>query len=189
LSYSRRDTHAILWFAALPGMNELRNRVCSGSVCGLVGLCVLVLLVPSVNYQVFSGLPLSNAPEYLFGVAVLPLVVHRGLRQVFARFLRVSRFLAPGLWTAAGLALVLKVALFASGDYRGLQACYASPLAPPPAGRCEVSYENPWSRFGVTRIDDRVDFGPGDWNLSFLNSLRFNIYPWVPGNRLRDRLR
>jgi hypothetical protein len=154
----------------------------------VIGLYVLILLVPSVNYQVFSGLPLSHAAEYLFGAALLPLVVHKALRTTFARFLTANRFLAPGLWAAAGVALVIKVALFASGDYRGLQACYGSPLSPPPAGRCEASYENPLSRFGVTRIDERVDFGPTDWNLSFLNSLRFNIYPWVNGNRLRDRL-
>jgi hypothetical protein len=155
---------------------------------GLLGLYGLALVTPSANYQVFDGLPLGTVPEYLFAVGPLPLFFHRGLRSTFARWLRRRRLLAAGLWTSAGLALLLKVGLFASGDYTGLQACYGSPLSPAPAGRCELSYENPLSRFGATRLDERIDFTPDTWRLSFLNSARFNIYPWVPGNRLRDRL-
>src|SRR5262249_1398319 len=53
---------------------------------------------------------------------------------------------------------------------------------------CEKSYENPFSSDSVTRIDDTINFGRSDWNLSFFNSLRFNFYPWEKGNIVRDRL-
>ena len=53
---------------------------------------------------------------------------------------------------------------------------------------CERSYENPFFRYGATRLDPAIDFGPDDWNLSFINSLRFNYYPWVPGVISRSRM-
>ncbi|MBI4246543.1 MAG: hypothetical protein HY614_05090 [Candidatus Rokubacteria bacterium] len=87
------------------------------------------------------------------------------------------------------LAVVAKVAMLASGTHDGFLGCYRSPVASPPAAlACEKSYENPFFRFGVTRVDHTVDFSGGNWDLSFINSLRFNIYPWVRGNVLRDRL-
>ena len=63
-----------------------------------------------------------------------------------------------------------------------------TPLDSPPAGACERSWENPFFRFAATRLDRAVDFAPGRWNLSFVNSLRFNFYAEVPGKARRDRL-
>jgi predicted membrane chloride channel (bestrophin family) len=90
----------------------------------LVCLYLIVLLTPSAHYQIFSGIPLSNAPQYLFGVALAPLLVHRGLRRLFARFVAAKNGrLAHGLCVAAVTALALKAGLAWSGDYRGLLGC------------------------------------------------------------------
>ena len=75
-----------------------------------------------------------------------------------------------------------------SGAHAGFLACYETSLPVASAGPCERSYENPFARFGVTRIDHDVDFGPETWNLGFVNSHRFNFYPWVSGVPRRDRL-
>src|SRR5207253_2146230 len=48
--------------------------------------------------------------------------------------------------------------------------------------------ENPWFRFEATRIDPAIDFTPANWNLSFVNSLRFNFVPTTPGQRRADRM-
>ncbi len=93
-----------------------------------------------------------------------------------------------GLLALGVVALLAKLVLLTSATHAGFLACYRSPLAAPPAGACERSYENPFSRFGVTRIDRVLDFAPRTWNLSFVNSLRFSFYDWVPGNVRRDRL-
>src|SRR5262249_47243868 len=77
-------------------------------------------------------------------------------------------------------ALALKLSLLASGTYTGFLACYRSPLSAPPSDPCERSFENPFFRFGVTRIDPAINFGERDWDLGFLNARRFNFYP-TPG--------
>jgi hypothetical protein len=53
---------------------------------------------------------------------------------------------------------------------------------------CERSYENPFARFGATRVDSQIDFAPSNWDLTFINSSRYDYYDWEPGNILRDRL-
>jgi hypothetical protein len=155
----------------------------------LLALYGLLLVVPSANYHLFDGVPLSRVPEFL-GLALLaPFLVRRALRRLYGRLAGAAGPVALRAFLALGaLALALKLVLLASGTYAGFLACYGSPIAAPPAGSCEVSYENPFVRFGITRIDRRVDFAPLTWDLSFVNSYRFNIYPWVAGNVLRDRL-
>ncbi|MFQ5923345.1 MAG: hypothetical protein ACE5M4_10925, partial [Anaerolineales bacterium] len=86
------------------------------------------------------------------------------------------------------LALMVKVILLASGTYEGFLACYRSTLMDPPAGKCEKSYENPFSRFDVTRIDRYLSFDEHEWDLSYHNSSRFNFYAWVDGTVSRQRL-
>ena len=109
------------------------------------------------------------------------------MRRLAGRALRRSPRIGRLLLACLTLAIGLKVALLWSGDYRGWTACYSSPLASPPAGPCETSYDNPFRRFGATRIDRQIAFEPGTWNLSFLNSTLFS-YTWAPGNRRRERL-
>lgn len=144
---------------------------------GLLLLAVLLGL-PSANYQIFDGLPQSTWLELVALLLLIPLVVSRTLRRLHARATRRGpRALRVGLLAIAIVALALKLSLLASGTHMGFLACYRSPLSKPPSGPCERSFENPFFRFAVTRIDPVIDFGERDWDLGFLNSFRFNFYP------------
>ncbi len=148
-----------------------------------------LLLVPSTDYGVFNGIPLSTLPEALALALLAPFAVSRGLRAAYRRLLRrLGPLASRGLVGVTVTALGLKLVILASGSHAGFLACYRSPAAAPPAGPCERSYANPFFRFGVTRLDRSIDFGPTDWNLVFVNSSRFHFLPWVPGNVRRDRL-
>ena len=81
-----------------------------------------------------------------------------------------------------------KLILLASGTFEGYLACYRSTLSDPPAGTCEKSYENPFARFDVTRIDRDLTFDEREWNLTFFNSHRFNFYAWEEGTVSRERM-
>jgi hypothetical protein len=147
------------------------------------------LLLPSSNVQLFDGLPLSKLPELAALALMVPIVASRGLRRLYARFLgRLGPSIARGLLGAAALSLGIKLGLLAFSPHVGYLACYRTPLTPPRGRACEGSFENPFGRFGVTRIDRFLDFRPGTWNLGFVNSLRFNFYPWFPGRPVRERL-
>jgi len=65
----------------------------------------------------------------------------------------------------------VRLPLLASGDAAGFAACcrYIG------GGR-------------VTRIDREIAFTPDNWNLSFINSNRFNVGPWMANTPLRHRL-
>ncbi len=76
---------------------------------------------------------------------------------------------------------LIKVGLFISQKYQGFLACYTFPAHPPAAADCEPSYENPFYRFDVTRIDTKLVFDQNNWDLGFFNSNRFNYYAWVDG--------
>ena len=147
---------------------------------GRTGLLLLVALLglPSADYQLFDGLPLSAWPELLALVIALPVLVSRGLRRLHAQS---TRACPPACRMVLGITAVvsvaLKLSLFASGTHSGFLACYRSPLSEPPAGPCERSFENPFFRFAVTRIDPIIYFGERDWDLGFLNSHRFNFDP------------
>jgi hypothetical protein len=148
-----------------------------------------LLLVPSTDYGAFNGIPLSTLPEALALAFLAPLAVSRGLRTAYRRLLRrLGPLASRGLIGVAVTALGLKLVLLAAASPAGFLACYRSPAAAPSAGSCERSYTNPFFRYGVTRLDRSIDFGPTDWNLVFVNSPRFRFLPWVPGNVRRDRL-
>ncbi len=155
----------------------------------LLGLWAAILVLPSAPRHLFDGLPLSSAPEAVALALFLPLALSRTHRRLAGRWL--WRRPAPVRLALLGVvvvALALKITLLGAGFPSEFLACYRSTLNPPPAGACERSFENPFFRFTATRVDRRIDFGPDDWNLSFFNSNRFNFYPWVAGNRRRDRL-
>lgn len=155
----------------------------------LLVLFTLLLLVPSANYLIFSGLPLSALPEYLALVILLPLIFSRGLRRIYYHFLRGRWRLYGRVLILGGLiALAAKVVLLSVGTFEGFLACYTTPLGPPAVGECEKSYDYPFFRFDVTRIDQTIEFDGDDWNLSFFNSNRFNYYPWEEGVLSRHRL-
>ncbi len=147
----------------------------------------ILLLAPSGGYHVFNGLPLSTGTELGLFLLILPFLAWAGLRRLWFRFLcRLSTQALPLLGVAVMLALGLKGLLFVSETSQGFPACYHSLDERPVSGTCEKSYTNPWHRFGATRVDQAIDFGPSDWNLSFMNSIRFNYYQ--RGEPARERL-
>lgn len=147
-----------------------------------------ILGIPSSPASRFDGLPLSSVPEAIALATLLPLVLSSACRRALARQLRrLPAWCHVVLIVAIALATGGKAVLIGSPP-SGFFACYQSTLGPPPAGQCERSFENPFFRFRATRIDSTIDFGPGDWNLSFFNSVRFNFFPSAIGVPRRDRL-
>ena len=178
---------------SLPALCFVRGRDSSVKAFStpslLLALVGVFLVFPSANYVQASGLPLSSLPELLSTLALLPLIGSRWLRRSWAYRMRLM--LAGRITIVAGLlclGLVSKSVLLMSGTYQGFPVCYRAMGHEPPVGLCEKSYDNPLARFTATRVDEVIDFGPGDWNLSFMNSLRFNYYWWVAGSVLRERI-
>ena len=148
-----------------------------------------LLLLPSSDLSRFDGLPLGTVPEFAGLALLVPLLASRALRRHHRRALaRCGPRLGWALVGAGGLALALKLALFGAGVHAGFLACYRTPLGAPPAGPCERSWENPFFRFAVTRVEPAVNFAPDTWNLSFVNSLRFDFWDREAGSVRRDRL-
>lgn len=152
-------------------------------------LFALLLALPSSHAQLFDGLPLSGLAEFVVFIAVLPLVFSPALRRLFGRVVarlhpRAAAFLL-GLLIAA---IVAKGVLLGAEVPGGFRACYSSAISDQPSNGCEVSYENPLQEFSATRIDTAIDFGPDDWNLSYVNELRFNYDQWAHGTYVRTRL-
>jgi hypothetical protein len=156
---------------------------------------LLVLLFPSANLAVWDGIPLDRLAEFGALFCILPFLFWSDLRRTQADVL--ARLKIPGwiLWGFLLLSLAAKGILLGSGESAGFAGCYRSPVVPVehfhgpiPTGECERSYANPFFHLGVTRLDQTIDFGDEDWNLSFFNSGRFDFYDWEPGNYLRNRL-
>src|SRR5262249_35926773 len=104
-------------------------------------LFLILLALPSANYQRFDGLPLSRAPEFLVLALLIPLLASRGLRRLPRRGIaRWPPRLRAALTVVAMVALAAKLLLLASGTYEGFLACYRSTLEPPAAGACERSF-------------------------------------------------
>src|SRR2546423_909925 len=162
----------------------------------LLFMLVALLLVPSANLAVFSGIPLASGAEFLAALLLAPVVLSASVRGSWGKLLGRAGVWPPRVLTlAAALALVAKVTLVASGVHTGFLACYrsladtsASPSVATPVRGCEHSYDDPVSQSGVTRIDQTIDFGHGgqlgdssgvrtsQWKLDFFNSVRFNFY-------------
>ncbi len=152
---------------------------------------LFLLLLPSARLHVFNGLPVSGLAEFAAFFLIVPLYASGALRRVYAEPLRPAGSLRPALFAAILLlAIGAKLILLAAGagDRSGFAACYQSAIPQNASPTCERSYENPFFRGGVTRIDDTINFDPTTWNLSFFNALRFNYYPFVKGNYDRARL-
>ena len=180
--------------AALPG-----RRPGAGAAGALLVALAAFVALPSANYLVFAGIPFDSLPQYLVLVALAPFAVWPWLRRRWCA--AVARWRAPWVGLAiaalAGGALV-KGVLFVDGGYEGFAGCYQAlyrqhrnywpRVDDRRTGPCEKSWTNPLGRFHATRIDPVLDFGPEDWNLSFVNDNRFNFYNWRNGSVPRDRL-
>ena len=152
-------------------------------------LLTIALALPSANFQIFDGLPFSRIPEFLGFVLLLPLVASRGLRRLHGGWLASwPPTVRVAMGTALGVAIGLKLLLLASGTAQGFLACYRSSLEPPVNGDCERSFENPFYRFSVTRLDRAINFGEDNWDLGLLNSVRSDPHYVGPQGRLRWRL-
>ena len=153
-------------------------------------IAVLALLgAPSANHQTFDGIPFSRPQEFIAVFLLLPFLASLRLRRLARHALgRVHRLGALAIGALAVAGVTIKLVLIGAGTYAGFSACYQPAVPDVPAQGCERSYENPFSRHGATRLDPVIDFGPDDWNLSFINSLRFNYYPWAGGVISRDRM-
>lgn len=162
----------------------------------LASIAVALLIIPSAGYHLFDGIPLSSSVEFGLLFALVPFLVSRGVRRLWGRMLRQVTPVAPLVLTGLGLiAVVLKVLLFGFGGYSGFPACYHALDKTPVTGSCEKAFANPFYRFAATRVDANIDFTAWweaiepataqNWNLSFLNSTRFNYYQQGDVPRLR----
>lgn len=162
----------------------------------LTSIAAALLLIPSAGYHLFDGIPLSSPFELGLLFVLAPFLVCRGVRRLWGRVLRRMMPAAPTVLTGLGLAaVVLKGLLFGFGGYSGFPACYHALDQRPVTGSCEKAYANPFYRFAATRVDETIDFAawwepvepvPAEnWNLSFLNSTRFNYYRLGDIPRLR----
>jgi hypothetical protein len=154
---------------------------------GVLGVeLVAVLLIPSAIVHVFNGLPFSSLPEFAVIVLLLPVMVMPGVRRVLMRLILRRAIVLAAIAISLTAALAAKIVLSVTTP-EGFLACYRSTVDAPTTGPCERAYANPWFRWSVTRVDRALSFGPNDWNLSFVNSNRFNWYDWEKGSRVRGR--
>ncbi len=156
---------------------------------------VAILFFPSSNLQFFDGLPISRLPEFAVLALAAPFLLFRELRVRQADHWKQWKIRPAWLWIFLGVILVIKIALFASGEHSGFAGCYRSQAEPTaithedlPFRECERSYENSFDRFSATRLDEKIWFGQDGWNLVFLNTSRYNYYDWEPGNIPRPRI-
>ncbi|MGB7537433.1 MAG: hypothetical protein WBM17_02730 [Anaerolineales bacterium] len=156
---------------------------------------LIVLCIPSANLQLFDGLPFSRLPEFTVLALAVPFLLFRELRVRQADYWKRWKIRPAWLWIFIAVVLVIKIALFASGEPSGFAGCYRSEAEPTsithedlPYRECERSYENLFDRFSATRRDETIWFGQDNWNLVFLNTNRYNYYEWEPGNIPRPRI-
>jgi len=154
-------------------------------VSSLLPYCflLLLLLIPSGNLQQFNGLPLSRWTEFLGLALLLPFLFSQSLRQKAADLFSKVRFSLPLFFSAGVIVLFLKVSLLVFSPQDGFIGCYYSPAAWAPSypgvgptPGCERSYEDLFQRSRATRVDRTISYDPDSWNLTFLNSLRYD-YP------------
>ncbi len=155
----------------------------------LPGLVLAALLFPSAHDLLFNGLPFSTPLEYAAFIVLLPILVSSALSRTAARALRrVGPRSALGVAALAAAGIGLKVVLLLSGDPGGFAACYRYIGEGNRPDGCEFSFEHPLGRGRTTRIDPEIAFTPDTWNLSFVNSRRFNFGSWMENRPLRHRM-
>jgi hypothetical protein len=172
----------------------------------LLFLFFILLIFPSGNFHLFSGLPLGQRHEFIWLIIFLPLVFSPNIRHIYFENLQCKgKMIWRYLLFISVLGLLIKILLFSFSSNAGFLACYRSLSAALPNEQCERSYENFPFRNSITRIDKQISFTssrrgipitiPGlrnahaeNWHLSFLNSKRFNYDQNAEGNFWRRRL-
>ncbi len=162
----------------------------SGWMIASLVVFLLLIVFPSANYQVFSGIPLDSGWALAAMVLLAPLFVSKTLSGRLEIYLkRIHRRIIFVLLGVVVLALIAKATLLGSGTYQGFLACYTSKVSKPENGQCELSYTNPFFLRNVTRIDSTLEFPYKRWNLAFFNSTDFNLGPWNGKKAyIRDRI-
>jgi hypothetical protein len=175
---------------------------------GALFAAVLIVLVPTANYQAFSGIPLVAPLELILLTLVAPACCSPRLRRKIEQLQRARRPVSTALLIVVSAAAVGKVLLFVSGDYEGFRGCYQVPSFAVDSV-CENSFDDTFGRSSATRYDRVLEFGPthdssadplvsslaitaqtgdlshSDWRLGFLNALRYNSV--TPDGFPRDR--
>jgi hypothetical protein len=156
---------------------------------------LLLLLFPAGNLPQFNGLPLSRWTEFLGLAFLLPFLFSGSLRDKAAELFSRIRFSLPLFYATGVIVLFLKVGLLMFGSRDGFIGCYYSPAAwapgypgTGPSLGCERSYEDLFRRSLATRTDRTISFDPDSWNLTFLNSLRFDYPASDPSSIPRSRI-
>jgi hypothetical protein len=167
-----------------------------------------VILAPSTNLLLFSGLPLDEPVPFLTALALLPVLFGASLRS---RVFRTLGSCGIGfLVTAIVVAMAAKSILSAFAPTVGFAGCYTSP-GRTPEGECELTYSDVRGFPQRSRLDQTLDFGAApstsgaltpnpfeagaliagvaetNWHLSYLNALRFNVYD-APGDAKSEHL-
>lgn len=150
-------------------------------------------MVPSSHVALLDGIPLNGLTEVvLFCVLLICTLFLKAHRTIFD-LLSDHRALRRGLLAILIVVIPLRLVLFAATDDSGVfRGCYRPANEWSHSGDCEASYEN-FGRTSATRFDSVIDFGERsepltgvitntNWNLGFVNDLRFNVYPWEEGN-------
>ena len=152
---------------------------------------LLLLFFPSSNLQQFNGLPLSHWAEFLALGLLIPFLFSADLRGKADGMWKRLRIPSAVFYAAAGIVLLLKIGQLFLAPLDEFAGCYSSPAAwtqeatgIAPGGACERSYEDLFRRSGATRSDPTINFDPASWNLTFLNSLRYD-YPQSDPNAIR----
>lgn len=173
------------------------------SVGVLLIVWLMAVLVPSTTWSRFNGLPVDSPLELVVATIVVVALLSRssrrslgiGIRAIGPNGLRFALILGA-------VVLAAKLLMCAGNVAPGFHGCYSSPFmeaAREDSGvrECGRSYENLFNRGGATRFDSSIDFGSPEaaiidqtnWNLSYLNSLRFNTYRPGQTDRYRPPLR
>jgi len=159
----------------------------------LLSLSLLALVVPSAHVGLLDGIPFDSFTEVLLVVVFVISTACLKAHRVVAGFLQSRRRISVALLAGLVVLIPVRLFLFASSDNDGVfRACYRPANEWAGDGTCEASYEN-FARKSETRFDAVIDFGEKsealtgvitntNWNLGFVNDLRFNVYPWEEGN-------
>ncbi len=138
-----------------------------------LALVATFVLIPSLPGTSFNGLPFDHPPAIVLIVLLGALAASgSSRREAFAALGPAGR---RGLVALAVVGIALKLVLVARGGYPGFLACYRGG-ADAATRPCDVSYDNPFARFGATRVDPQLWFDGATWRLGLLNNRHFDMY-------------
>lgn len=153
-----------------------------------LGAMLISFLTPGSHLLVFDGLPLTSSVEILLLLVVA--TVFGGLKLDVSQLSRrgLSGKLLISLCAATFVFIPIKFTSFlTSTDAGRYRVCFWSSLERPNSKGCEAEYAN-FGSSKISRYDQSIDFHElsevstgtidnSNWNLAFVNDLRFNRLP------------